>query len=121
MRNTSKTSPRLFGGTLLYLCASFETLFKTLRVNGPALTVSSDGFRYLFASDELIPWTAIKDIDIEWHWGIDVLIRFQVDAGFADNLRWRSGIANSFKPRYVTMMFRYIKAPTAEVEEALLR
>jgi hypothetical protein len=109
------------GAVLLYVSAFAGSLFKTLRVGGPALTVSSEGFRYLFASDDLIPWTAIKDIEIDWHWGIDVQIRFQVDSGFADTLRWRSRIADSFKPEYVTVVFRFIKAPTAEVEEALLR
>ena len=48
-------------------------------------------------------------------------IRFQIDSSVADTLRWRSRIANSFKPEYITLIFRFIKAPTAEVEEALLR
>ncbi|QIG94243.1 hypothetical protein [Bradyrhizobium sp. 6(2017)] len=109
------------GGVLLYLCAFFGSLFRTLRLSDPALKISSEGFRYLFASDDLIPWTAIKDIHIDWHWGIDVQIRFQIDSGFADTLRWRSRIANSFKPEYITVIFRFIKASTAEVEEALLR
>lgn len=109
------------GAVLLYLGAFFGSLFRTLRLGGPALTISSEGFTYLFASDDLIPWTAIKDIQIDWHWGIDVQIRFQIDPGFADTLRWRSRIANSFKPEYITVIFRFIKASTAEVEEALLR
>ncbi|MGY4503772.1 hypothetical protein ACVWYH_007729 [Bradyrhizobium sp. GM24.11] len=109
------------GAVLLYLCAFFGSLFRTLRLGGPALTISTEGFTYLFASDDLIPWTAIKDIQIDWHWGIDVQIRFQIDSNFADTLRWRSRIANSFKPEYITVIFRFIKASTAEVEEALLR
>ena len=48
-------------------------------------------------------------------------IRFQIDSSFADTLRWRSRIANSFKPEYITVIFRFIKASTAEIEEALLR
>jgi hypothetical protein len=109
------------GAVVLYLCACFGSLFRTLRVGGPALTISSEGFRYLFASNDLIPWTAIKDIKIDWHWGMDVQIRFQIDSNFADTLNWRSRIANSYKPEYITVMFRFIKASTAEVEEALLR
>ncbi|WP_050422500.1 hypothetical protein [Bradyrhizobium tropiciagri] len=109
------------GAVLLYVCAFFGSLFRTLRLGGPALTISSEGFTYLFASDDLIPWTAIKDIHIDWHWGVDVQIRFQIDSSFADSLRWRSRIANSFKPEYITVIFRFIKASTAEVEEALLK
>ena len=111
----------MFAGMFLYLCGLLEVLLNTIRAGGPALTVSSEGFRYLLASDDLIPWTAIEDVAIEWHWGIDTLIRFQIDAGFADTLHWRGRIANSFKPGYVSVRFQYIGAPTAEVEEALLR
>jgi hypothetical protein len=50
-----------------------------------------------------------------------VSIQFQIDSGFADTLRWRSRIANSFKPEYMAVPFLFIKAPKAEIEEALLR
>jgi hypothetical protein len=109
------------GGVLLYVCALAGGLLKTLRAGGPALTVSSEGFRYRFASDDLIPWKEIKDVYIDRGLGIKIAIRFQIDSGFADTLRWRSRIANSFKPEYITVQFRFIKAPKAEVEEALLR
>jgi hypothetical protein len=109
------------GAVLLYACAVVGSLFKTLKVGGPALMVSSEGFRYRFASDDLIPWKEIKDIYIDRGLGIKVAIRFQIDAGFADTLRWRSRIANSFKPEDIAVQFRFIKAPKAEVEEALLR
>ena len=109
------------GAVLLYVCAFVGSLFKILKVGGPALTVSSDGFRYRFASDDLVPWKEIKDIDIDRGWGIKVGIRFQIDSGFSETLRWRSRIANSFKPEYIEVQFRFIKAPKAEVEEALLR
>ncbi|MEH2565160.1 hypothetical protein [Bradyrhizobium sp. AZCC 2289] len=109
------------GAILLYVCAVAGSLFKTLKVGGPALMVSSEGFRYRFASDDLIPWKEIKDIYIDRGLGIKVAIRFQIDSGFADTLRWRSRIANSFKPEYIAVQFRFIKAPKAEVEEALLR
>ncbi|HZR85893.1 MAG TPA: hypothetical protein VFB02_03765 [Bradyrhizobium sp.] len=109
------------GAALFYMCALVGSLFKTIKAGGPALIVSSEGFRYRFASDDLIPWKEIKDITINRGLGIKVAIRFQIDSGFADNLRWRSRIANSFKPEYIAVQFRFIKAPKAKVEEALLR
>jgi hypothetical protein len=48
-------------------------------------------------------------------------IRFQIDSGFADTLRWRSRIANSYKPEVMAVNLLFIKAPNAEVQEALLR
>jgi len=110
----------LFGAIVLYLCALAESVFTTLRVGGPALIVSPDGFRYRFDSDELIPWKEIKDVYIDRGWGIKRAVRFQIGSGFADTLPWRSRIANSFKPEYIIVQFQFIKATKQEVEEALL-
>jgi hypothetical protein len=86
--------------------------------------VSPEGFEYCLASDGLIPWKEIKDITLDGGFGTRksaMAFRFQIDAGFADTLRWRSRIANSFKPEVIAVRFPFIKAPKAEVQEALLR
>jgi hypothetical protein len=109
------------GAVLGNVCAFVGSLFKTPKTGGPALIVSPEGFKYCLASNDLIPWKEIKDISIDRGLGIKVAIRFQIDSGFADTLRWRSRIANSYKPENITVQFRFIKAPKATVEEALLR
>jgi hypothetical protein len=52
----------IFGAVLGIFCSYVGSLFKTLKVGGPALIVSSDGFKYCLASGDLIPWKAIKDV-----------------------------------------------------------
>ncbi|PAY10263.1 hypothetical protein CK489_06935 [Bradyrhizobium sp. UFLA03-84] len=112
------------GAALLCLCAAFGSLFKTLKAGGPALTISPEGFRYSFASDDLIPWKEIRDISPDGGLGRGKSatgLRFQLDSGFADTLHWRSKIANSFKSQVIAVRFAFIKAPKAELWEALIR
>jgi len=114
----------IFGGVLGIVCAYAGSLFKTLKVGGPALIVSSEGFKYCVASDDLIPWKEIKDVTLVGGFGTRataMMLRFQIDSVFSDTLHWRSRIANSFKPEAIAVRFLYIKAPKAEVQEALLR
>jgi hypothetical protein len=114
----------MFGAVLGNFCAFVGNLFKTFRAGGRALIVSSEGFKYCLASDDLIPWKEIKDITLDGGFGTRktaMAFRFQIDSGFADTLRWRNGIANSFKPEVIATRFQFIKAPKAEVQEALLR
>ncbi len=37
------------------------------------------------------------------------------------SLRWRSAILNSYKPETLTIAFRLIDAPKAQIEEAIRR
>ncbi|MCC8979269.1 hypothetical protein [Bradyrhizobium acaciae] len=114
----------IFGGVLGIVCAYAGSLFKTLTVGGPALIVSSEGFKYCVASDDVIPWKEIKDVTFAGGFGTRktaVMLRFQIESGFSDTLHWRSRIANSFKPETIAVRFLYIKAPKAEIQEALLR
>lgn len=114
----------MFGAVLGMVCAFAGSLYKALKIGGPALIVSSEGFKYCLASDDLIPWKKIKHISLDGGFGTRksaVALRFQIDADFADTLRWRSRIANSFKPEVVAVRFPFIKAPKADVQEALLQ
>jgi hypothetical protein len=114
----------IFGACLLLFCSYVGSLFKTLKVGGPALIVSSEGFKYCLACDDLIPWKEIEDVTFVGGLGTRktaMVLRFQIDARFAHTLRWRSRIADSFKPEVIAVRFLYIEAPKAEVQEALLR
>jgi hypothetical protein len=114
----------MFGAALGNVCAFVGSLYKTLKIGGPALIVSSEGFTYCLASDDLIPWKEIKGITLDGGIGTRksaMALRFQIDADFADSLRWRSRIANSFKPEVVAVRFLFIEAPKTEVQEALLQ
>jgi hypothetical protein len=110
----------LSGVALGHLAAFIGGILRILKIGGPALIVSSEGFRYCVACDDLISWAEIKSTEFEFGMGIKLAIRFRLNPRFAETLHWRSRIANSYKPDVIAVRFRLIKASRATVEEALL-
>jgi hypothetical protein len=116
----------IFGSLLLtiflvILLSQLEPLLLFNRTQGQALTTSERGVQYHILSDELVPWSKIKDAAPFSYRGKIVGVKLKLSRDFSKTMRWRGTIANLYRPRNMKILFRFIDAPKAKVTEALLR
>lgn len=110
---------------LFGILSGFESLVRLLQSGGPALIVTDKGVCYRVASDDCVFWNEIREVVPYYRAGLikmtKVGLTLKLSPAVSASLRWRSAILNSYKPETLTIAFRLIDAPKAQIEEAIRR
>ena len=106
------TSVAVLFGCIALIVGATQRLVGLMTWVGPVLTISDAGVLYRLASDQLAPWSAIREIKVSPRAAGPELV---LEPQFAKEFRWKGGIAKTLKPKALVVATAVLKGRAGEV------
>ena len=106
------TSVGVLFGCIALIVGATQRLVGLMTWVGPVLTISDAGVLYRLASDQLAPWSAIREIKVSPRAAGPELV---LEPQFAKEFRWKGGIAKTLKPKALVVATAVLKGRAGEV------